>query len=328
MKKSLLLVAVLLGFVFNSNAQVVEDFESWNPYSIGLIGAVQMTEPTGWTGSDSFIVGYGKLLNPLGAFQAQVFQDNPGQAGTGALRVATKFQAAINAGTVSLPAKDYPCICTNSQITLDVINGGFSQSGGTSIFATPVATSMYVKNTTVMGDSTFITALLIDNSDGGDSIIAVADTTLSANINAYTKLTLPFTYLINNMTGTLVRYTISSGNPLAFLDSTNTFSVHSGTEIIVDNIDLDFPSGIRQLINAKQVAKVYPTIVSDVLYVDLIDNLKEARVDIYCLNGQLVSSNPVKVKNNTIDISKLPSGSYIYGIKSQDVIYQTGKFVK
>ena len=60
MKKILLLAALTICTIQNIQAQVIEDFETWNPYSIGLIGAVQMNEPVGWSCTDSFIVGIGK----------------------------------------------------------------------------------------------------------------------------------------------------------------------------------------------------------------------------------------------------------------------------
>lgn len=324
--KKLLLLSCLIAFFLNSKAQFVEGFENWNPYTI--LFTSQMNEPVGWSGSDSFIVGYGRILNITGSFQAQVFEESPGNSGNKAMRIASKFQDSIPTGTFTLPAKDYPGICTNSQIALDFVNGGLIQSGGTSIFAQPISTSMFVKNTVVGGDSTFINAVLIDDSDGADSIIAIADTALSSNITSFTKITLPFTYIINNITPTLVRYTISSGNSLAFLDVSNTFSVNSGTEIIVDDINLDFPSSVKQYINAKKLATVYPTVLQDKLCVDLLDKSDEVRIDIYAVNGQLISSRVLKQKNNTISTSSLKSGNYIYSLMEGSVIYQTGKLVK
>ena len=325
MKKRLLIIILLLSSQF-VHAQLIEDFESWNQFSIGT---TQMTEPTGWSGSDSFIVGFGTALNPLGTFQPQIFQDNPGQTGTGALRITSKFQSNINAGGLNLPAKDYPGICTNSKIELDFVNNTFNQMGGTPISIKPVTTSMYIKNTIVGGDTNQITVLLIDDSNGGDSILASATVNISVNIPAFTKFTFPLFYINSNLIPTLIRYTISSSNPLALLDSTNSFSVHAGTKIVVDNIDVAFATGVRQLINSKKIAVVYPTKVHDVLYISLLESfLSEASVDIYQISGGLISTHSLQDKSNTISVNNLPSGIYIYSIKSKDVIYQTGKFVK
>lgn len=325
MKKILVLVIILIA-VQNVKAQsVIEDFESWNPYMVNFI---QLTEPVDWSGSDSFIVGVGPLFNPSGTFQAQIFQDNPGHTDTGALRVVSKFQSAINAGIANLPAKDYPGICTNSIIAIDVANSSYTQFGGTTITMRPATTSMYIKNNIVGGDTTHINVLLIDDGDGGDSIIAVADTMLTGNVTNYTQITLPFVYNGSTLDPTLVRYTISSGNPLALLDSTNTFSVHDGTSITVDDINVNFTTGIRQHISQSPIAKVYPTVGSDYLNIDFLKEIKDMSLDIYTLNGQLVKSELLKGSSNQIFISNLPSASYIYSIKSKGVIYQTGKLVR
>ncbi len=327
MKKTLLLLAILIAPML-IKAQLVEDFENWNPFTVGFFGPVQLTEPVNWTGSDSFVVAVGKLVNPSGSFQAQIFQDNPGQGGTGALRVATKFQSGINVpGQVNLPAKDYPAVCTNSQIAIDGANRTFSQVGGKAINYKPFATTMFVKNTTVMGDSTFITAFLIDNSDGADSIVGIADTILRANINSFTSISLPFTY-INTLTPTLVRYTISSGNPLALLDSTGVFSVHEGTEIVVDNINLAFATGLKTLVNRSPIAQVYPTTPSSTLNIDFFKEASNVKLVIYDLSGRELTSFDLPSLKNTVDVSNLASASYLYGIVKDGELWQTAQFVR
>jgi len=327
MKKILLLVTLILGPML-TQAQLIEDFENWNPFTVGFFPPVQLTEPVNWTGSDSFVVAIGKLVNPSGSFQAQIFEDNPGQSGMGALRAATKFQDTINVmGIANIPAKDYPAICSNSQFSVDAVNGSFSQVGGKTINFRPVSTTMFVKNTTVMGDSTFITALLIDNSDGGDSIVGIADTTLLVNINSFTSIDLPFTYL-SSVTPTLVRYTISSGNPLALLDSTSTYSVHEGTEIVVDDINLVVVTGLKTLVNRKPIAQVYPTAPSPVLNIDFFKEIGNAKLVIYDLAGREVVSYGLPSLQNRITIDNLPSATYLYGIVKDGELWQTAQFVR
>lgn len=323
MKKTIITLLLTIS-ILNLSAQVIEDFENWSTFNVGALGPVQLTEPAGWTGSDSFIVGYGKGLNFTGTFQAQVFQENPGQTGSGAIRLASKFQDDI----ATYPAKVYPCIATNSRIALDIINGSFSQVGGTLINGKAVSTSMQVKTALIGGDSTFITAVLIDDSDGGDSVIAFADTLFSSDISAYTQVNLPFTYLDTNTVPTIVRYTISSGNPLAFLDSTGTFSVTDGTEIVVDNININFPTGLTQQLNNTSIASVYPTLAKNTLYVDLNEYATNYRLEIYNISGQVVFKKELNEKFNKINVSSLCTGNYIYSIVSNNAILQNGKITK
>lgn len=330
MKKILLIAIGLLIGLQNIQAQVIENFETWNPYTIGLVFGVQMNEPAGWSCTDSFIVGIGKSIPSLNSYQSQLIKESPGYAGTGSMRAVTKLQGPIGLpGFFSFPARDYPAIVSNATFSLDIANFSFGQSGGTSINFAPSVTRMYVKNSLVGGDSTFITASLLKQGNGSfDTIIAVADTVLSSNISSYTQISLPFNYILPNQSPNLIRYTISSGNPLALLDTSGTFSVNDGTEIVVDNIELSAPNGIRQLINANPIAKVYPTFGSEILYIDLFKKLKDVEIDIHTLSGQLIQSYELLNNQNQVSISDLSNGTYIFSLKADGVIYQTGKFLR
>ena len=330
-KKILLCALMVTTISFTAQAQqVIEDFETWSTYTVSNSAqttTVQLTEPNAWSCSDSFVVGFGLFLNPSGTYQAQIFQENPGFAGTGALRAVSKNQDAILA--VGMPAKAYPAIATNSLIAVDVVNSTFNQMGGTPVTYNPLSTSMQVKANLVGGDTAYITAEVIDNSDGGDSIMAVADTILTSNLTAYTQINLPFQYLpTTGLSATIVRYTISSGNPLALLDSTNTFSVNDSSEIVVDNIEIGAPNGITQRINSKPIAKVYPTYQVNNLHIDLIDVNKSVVFELYNSLGQLVKKEELVKVNNTISMSDIVPANYVYILKKENVIYQTGKLVR
>ena len=330
MKKYLLLIACVTFGLNNMSGQVIEDFETWNPYSIGLIGAVQMNEPVGWSCTDSFIVGIGKSIPSFNTYRSQLIKESPGNSGSFAMKVATKTQGALTIPTIfSLPSKDYPAIASNSTFSLDIANFNFGQSGGTPITFAPAVTSMFVKNTIVGGDSTFITASLLQQGNGGiDTIIATADTILDANISSFTQITLPFNYILNNQVPNLVRYTISSGNPLALLDTTGTFSVNDGTEIIVDDIEISGSNGLRQIMNRAPVASVYPTTGGNMLYIDLLQYQTDANFKVYSLEGKLLLSHKMLNQKNKVSIGSLTKGSYIYSLSLNGVIYQTGKFVR
>lgn len=327
MKQRFFFIALLFFIVPNTYAQVVEDFESWNPYTVS---GVSMNEPQSWSCTDSFVVGIGSSFNPFGNFQAQLFRENPGFAGTGAMKLVSKVQDAIP--IAGYPVRVYPALATNSLIAIDALNSTFSQIGGTPVTQRPFNTSMQVKTTLYGGDSTFISALLIDNSDGGDSIIARADTILSVDIANYTKLILPFVYLPNTaqLFPTVVRYTISSANPAALLDTNNIFSVHDSTEIVIDNIEVDQPNGIIQISKQVSVADVYPTIGVNWLHIDMLEqeNNKSKEVEILSINGQVLGKYKLDKRKNTLYLNDLKSGTYIYSIKEENYILQSGKFSK
>ncbi len=196
---------------------------------------------------------------------------------------------------------------------------------------------MYVKNNVVSGDSTFIQAIIIDDGDGADSIIAIADTALGSNISNFTMIELPFVYNGSTLSPTIVRYIISSGNPLAIVDTTNTFVVHDGTEIIIDDIDLTAPLGVRKHIYTSKVCDVYPSLMHDWLQVNYIKKGNEKlALSIVSTNGQVVKKYVLNNAYNQLDVSDLAHGSYVYYIahvnatigQGSTQIVQSGKLLK
>lgn len=322
MKKILSLLSFII-FINVVNAQNITKFENWTNYNVFL---TPLTAPTNWYGTDSLVVAYGKLTNPLGTYVKQIFKQTPGNGGSGsALRVATKFQDSL----VIIPAKNLPGACTNSRISIDLLNSGFTQEGGSPINFNAVSTSMYVKNTIVGNDSTYITALLIDDSDGGDSIIAIADTALGANITAFTKLVLPFKYLGSTLTPTIVRYTIASGSMAAVFDTSSTFTANVGTEIIVDDIDIQAATGVENIIFSSSRAMVYPSYFQSDVNVDFGDNrVKNAEFVLYSHGGKVILKSALNSKNTKISIPAIANGLYHYTISSENNLIQSGKLMK
>lgn len=329
MKKIVFLFIPMLLLCKISTAQIIEDFETWNPYSIGLIGAVQMNEPAGWSCTDSFIVGFGKLIPSLNVYQSQLRKQSPGFSGNGAMRVISKQQGPIGVpGVISLPAKVYPALASNTTFSLDIANFNVGQSGGTPITFSPSALTLYVKNTVIGGDSTFITATILRPGSPIDTIIGAADTILSANINSWTQLNIPFNYILPNFTPNILRINISSGNPIALFDTSSLFTVNDGTEIIVDEIAVLNPTGTRQLLTSAPIAKVYPTNGSDFITVDLGSELPNATIALFNMQGQQLMQQELQTGINRYSLADLLPATYIYTIQSQNIIYQSGKLIR
>lgn len=323
MKKNILLLCVLLSFTpLLSHAQNVEKFENWTTYNVLF---TPLTKPAGWSATDSFVVAYGKLTNPLGTYVKQIYKATPGHSGSSAMKVTTQYQDSL----IVFPNGNYPGLATNATITLDLINQGFSLTGGLPMNGRPLNTTMYVKNKVVGGDSTYIQAFLLDDGDGADSLIAFADTVLGTNITAYTQLTLPFKYNGSTLTPTYLRYIITSGNLNAVLGGGGGATV--GTEIVVDDINVSFAAGLQQTVySSKQVALVYPSILDNDLHVVLNENESKTNyAELSAINGQLISTFPLTETNTVYSVSPLATGTYVLIIKDRNGnALQTTKLVK
>lgn len=304
-------------------AQSLATFESWRNYSVMT---KPLTIPDTWNASDSLITYYGMLLNPTGTFVPQVIKETPGNNGsTAALKVISKNQDAI---TGFLPAGPSPGLATNGK--LDVSTSlGFEFSGGITHLGIPLNASFWVKNNPVNGDTTEVTILAIDNSDGGDSIVAVVDTLLGANITNYTQITMPFTVVNGSLLPNILRIIVtSSGNAVA--DTAAGFmNVHDGTYIIVDDIQVTSPAGVLPVMKMKDVASVYPTITSGNVHVQLKEEQENYTLYLMDLKGTILREIPLRSKDQDLTISSFANGTYYYYVStSKKEILQTGKINK
>lgn len=320
MKKNVLIL--LFGLLSLSiRAQYAENFENWH----SLMG--NLTIPNGWNASDSLMKYFGALTNPGATFQAQVEKENPGHGGTGALKVITKTHPGL---PTILPAGLAPCLASNSRVNVNTTTGEFSFIGGTPYTLNPTHATMWVKNNVVGGDTTAITILVIDNSDGGDSIVAYADTLLGANINSFTQLNLPFKYNPTpGFTPLLLRVIVQSSANFYF-DTLGAFAgLNDGTYISVDDINVVAPAGMTTLYSSHQLATVYPSHMQEELRVEFAEQVPEgARLDLFDLNGKLLRSVQLSQPKTNLKVDALPAGIYAYRISGREGVLQQGKVQK
>jgi hypothetical protein len=320
MKKSLFLaIFTLLGFY--SHAQYSADFENWHNLMSTL------TIPNGWNASDSLMKYFGALTNPGATFQAQVEKEMPGNGSATAIKLTTKTHPGL---PTILPAGVVPCIASNSKIDVDINTGEFTFTGGQAYTLSPTHATMWVKNNVVNGDSTSISIYLYDNSDGGDSLVAVADTLLGANITNFTQITLPFYYNPTPGFSPMVLRVVIASSGNFIIDGTGAFAnLNDGTSIVVDDINVVAPAGVTSLLTNGNHIDVYPTIATDFLHVDFKEAFTEPMVySIIDMNGSIVLTSLLSEKKNNIDISSLSKGSYIYRLNKDSKPIQSGKFIK
>lgn len=323
MKKFALLFLVVFCFEF-SNGQMLSDFENWHNYTSGTVA---LTVPNGWSCTDSLTGYYGNLTNPGATFLPMASKEIPGNGGVGtAVRATTVSQPAING---FIGAGPMPCLVSNAVINVDVNTGDFIYVGGTPLAYNPFVASMWVKNNPASGDATRITLLAIDDSDGGDSIVSVADTVLANTIGNFTQITLPFVMQNPSFSTTKLRAIISSSANYS-IDATPVFiNLVDGTSIIVDDIMISAPNGISQYLISAKEAMVYPTIFDNLLHVNFkLGEKGDYTFNISDMQGRRVLSFGLNENLNTLDVSSLSAGHYIFDILKGNSIVQTGKISK
>lgn len=323
MKKTILLFSILFSQFFSKAQFTISTFENWHNFNVG---ATALTIPNGWNATDSLIVFLG-LTNPGATYLTQVSKVQPGANATATgLRATTVTQPAIPGIIGGGPM---PCITSNSKINVDINTGEFTFIGGTAYNANPISATFWVKNNPVNGDSTGITFLAIDDSDGGDSIVAIIDTLLGSTISNFTQITMPFITLNAGFNTKKIRVIVqSSGNFM--LDATPAFTnLNDGTWIEIDEITITGPLGVSQYLMSKKELAVYPTTIENVLHVNRkIGNSDEFTFVIKDMSGKTVFQKVIQEDNNSISLQNLQSGHYIFQALKNKEIIQAGKLTK
>ncbi len=144
----------------------------------------------------------------------------------------------------------------------------------------------------------------------------------AANQSAWKRFTIPFTY-VNSNTPAFLMVNITSSN------NQNTVApgfTGSGSKLWVDDLEMIYnpvATSVKENDFTKNV-KVYYYEKS--IYVDFLNKTSEtSMIEIYNATGQLVSTQSIDNSTvNTIDVSKLGSGIYMYKISGKS----QGKFGK
>lgn len=321
MKKVYAILFFVAASVATQAQQLIENFENWHNYTVLT---KPLSIPDWWSATDSVILSYGVPLNPFGAWVAQVSKETPGaNSSATAIKASTKAQPAI---TGIIPAGPMPCMATNSGISVDA-SLNFTFEGGLPYFSNPTSASFWVKNNVVSGDTTEFTILAIDNSDGGDSIVAMVDTLLGSNITSWTQINMPFTTVNSMFSTTELRVMVNSSGNFG-LDSVSGFTnCHDGTWIAVDDINIVGPNGVVNVTAMQTVVNVYPTTVSHSVHVQrLMGSSTDFRI--FDAKGTCVRKMNLQDSENEISLFDLSSGNYLFAIYDGNRIIQTGKLNK
>ncbi|MEZ5045743.1 MAG: T9SS type A sorting domain-containing protein [Chitinophagaceae bacterium] len=319
--KKFLCISLLVCFFFQSRAQTKFDFENWHLYSI--LGHT-LHIPNGWYGTDSFVVFYGSVSNPFGTFNSQVNKELPGANSTStAIKVETKNQDAITGFTQAGPI---PCMVSNAEIILDA-SLSFGFDGGMPFLTKPVSASFWIKNNPVQGDTTRVSILAIDNSDGEDSLVAHVDTLLYNSISNWTQINMPFTYVSTSLQPTLLRIIISSAAHIA-VDTANAFvGVHDGTYIVIDEMEITSPLGVHQVNGANTIEPIIASVFQETL---TLQNMSTSGYTfaLYDIQGNKVLETILaSQEHQRIPIGTLSSGLYIYAVSDERYIVQNNKII-
>jgi hypothetical protein len=144
-------------------------------------------------------------------------------------------------------------------------------------------------------------------------------------VSTYTPFDIQVYYTGTGTVDTLTYLVVSSAgfNVINFMGSMGQV----GNTMFVDDLSLDYPSGIQQVLMPEVAVTVYPNPASDVLHIDVSKEVKNGALEVYNSAGKMVGSYGVSQTSNTIPVYSLISGAYYYRLTAGRELLNTGSFV-
>lgn len=285
--KTLLIVLFLLVISFASKAQIPNaSFENWYTYSLGEY-------PTGWMTSDSVAVALGGTNN--------VYKGNDPYDGSFSMHLKSVSVGFVNG----------PGVATNGMVKL--VGASFVFTGGTAdTTRARFLTGQFKYIPTNANDQGQISVLLSRDSAGVKDTIAAGVSYFTGNVSTYSPFntTLVYQDYVNNPDTFLI--IIQSSRAI------NDPNLGIGTELIIDSLSFTGTVGIEEADNVFNSVNIFPSPAHARLTID-IDLKKniELNYTIFDLSGKKVLTAPLKSNTETIDISMLSNGNYIFTLEDR-----------
>jgi Secretion system C-terminal sorting domain len=265
------------------------DFENWNTF-----GGTTMQQPTGWLSSDSLFFG---LLGAQLPSSPLVTQSTSAQHGNFSALMEVKFdlllQSALGGGII------YGSLDTGANIISVPFVGR------------PSSVSGFYKFTKMGNDSATI-SFMQSNMDTS------ADFNIGTNAATWTAFNIPVTYNTSTVPDSI---NISAGI------SSNVVTV--GSKFWLDNLTLNYPSGLKELLVKNKLITVYPNPASTNISFEL-KNYNNLSFQILDCKGNIISTHNNLSNTNSIAIAELANGAYSYLLidQSKKQILDRGIFTK
>jgi len=189
---------------------------------------------------------------------------------------------------------------------------------------TPSKFKGWYKYTPVNGDSAGVAAILTkyNVSAGQQDTVATAITAITEGVQAYTQFEIDFDYLIPDVDpDTIIIVFTSSGDG-------GNFQGQVGSTLTIDDISLEYPSGLLESLLPEFSVKVFPTPAAEQVSFNFdTSQAKKLLCDVYALDGRLIQSFSPDGKEHRIDVSTWPQGRYILQVYKGNSFVSSAKFI-
>ena len=317
MKKLLLasMACMLLAAVTFAQSNLPNgDMEGWHDVTLGSATYIQIDGPL-WS-----------TLNELAAIPAPI--------GPGPITVDKTSDAHSGSWAAKLHSENFSMIPNDIFIPgmlgftkLDMLNNGI-KLGAPCPGCKPVKFYGWYKFDQVNGDScaAVLLASKWNTTLHKKDTIGYCRTDFKAPMSAWTYFEMPVNYGTTGLEpDSLLILLVSSGGFSAINFAGGMGQI--GNTMYVDDISIDYPLGVTQVLMPEVGVNAYPNPATDRLTFELSQNVPDAVIDIYNMEGKFVASQKVSGKTATISVSGFAAGQYHYKLVSGKTIQNTGFFM-
>jgi hypothetical protein len=156
--------------------------------------------------------------------------------------------------------------------------------------------------------------------------LAYGDTLIKATVATYTMFDVPVkTINVGTAPDSLTILAVASG---AF-SVTNLLGGQGqpGSTLYVDDLSVEYPLGIQQVLLPEVAVNTYPDPASDMLTIELSTKVNNGLLQVYNLQGKMMEKINLSDTKTTVSISHLSTGTYYYKLTNGKEVINTGSFV-
>ena len=289
------------------------DMEGWHDVTLGTVTYTQIDGP---------------LFNTLNELAAI-----PPPIGPGPITVDKVSDAHSGSWAAKLHSEVLPFFPTDIFIPgmmgftqLDMLNNGI-KLGKPCPGCKPIKFYGWYKFEQVNGDScaAVLVATKWNTTLNKKDTIGYCRTDFKVPQSAWTYFEMPVNYSGTDTPDSLLILLVSSGGFSAINLQAGIGQV--GNTMYVDDISIDYPLGVSQVLMPEIGVKTYPNPAKESMTVELTQRIPGGMIDLFDMEGRLVSSQTLEGTVNTVNVNGLVQGQYHYKVMSGKTIQNTGFFM-
>jgi|GEM_PF-900215 len=160
----------------------------------------------------------------------------------------------------------------------------------------------------------------------GDPLIVDEKLIITKPASNWTKFSIPIPEQFRDQYFDEIQVIFVASAGVNFDDMINCHG-QRGATLWIDNISLNYSSGIKQNLFSTLKANAFPNpATTEVLYIELNEEFTGV-IWVYDLSGRKILESNISGTQSQLNISSFASGNYIYKLMNENTIFAQGKFV-